>query len=55
MQIKRAREMIANMIDDPQHYHFHFATLAKVFVNIKQLLTSLQIHVLYRDVSCIWL
>ncbi|KAJ8593694.1 cytochrome P450 [Rhizopogon salebrosus TDB-379] len=26
MQIKRAREMIANMIDDPQHYHFHFAT-----------------------------
>ncbi|KAG2368721.1 cytochrome P450 [Suillus spraguei] len=27
MQIKRAREMIINLIDDPQHYHSHFATL----------------------------
>ncbi|OJA12796.1 hypothetical protein AZE42_05833 [Rhizopogon vesiculosus] len=26
MQIKRAREMIVNMIDDPQRYHSHFAT-----------------------------
>ncbi|OJA20415.1 hypothetical protein AZE42_07495 [Rhizopogon vesiculosus] len=26
MQIKRARELIVNMIDDPQHHHSHFAT-----------------------------
>ncbi|KAG2126532.1 cytochrome P450 [Suillus clintonianus] len=28
MQIKRAREMIVNLIDDPQHYHSHFATFS---------------------------
>ncbi|KAG1837787.1 cytochrome P450 [Suillus subalutaceus] len=28
MQIKRAREMIVNIIDDPQHYHSHFATFS---------------------------
>ncbi|KAG2069074.1 cytochrome P450 [Suillus decipiens] len=28
MQIRRAREMIVNLIDDPQHYHSHFATLS---------------------------
>ncbi|KAG2140235.1 cytochrome P450 [Suillus bovinus] len=28
MQIKRAREMISNLIDDPQHYHSHFATFS---------------------------
>ncbi|KAG1821730.1 cytochrome P450, partial [Suillus subaureus] len=27
-QIKRAREMIDNLIDDPQHYHSHFATFS---------------------------
>ncbi|KAG1822451.1 cytochrome P450 [Suillus subaureus] len=27
-QIKRAREMIVNLIDDPQHYHDHFATFS---------------------------
>ncbi|KAG0698690.1 cytochrome P450 [Suillus ampliporus] len=26
IQIKQAREMIVNLIDDPQHYHSHFAT-----------------------------
>ncbi|KAG2069067.1 cytochrome P450, partial [Suillus decipiens] len=26
MQIRRAREMIVNLIEDPQHYHSHFAT-----------------------------
>ncbi|KAG1822434.1 cytochrome P450 [Suillus subaureus] len=26
MQMRRAREMIVNLIDDPQHYHSHFAT-----------------------------
>ncbi|KAJ8584259.1 cytochrome P450 [Rhizopogon salebrosus TDB-379] len=26
MQLTRARQMIVNMIDDPQHYHFHFST-----------------------------
>ncbi|KAG1751948.1 cytochrome P450 [Suillus occidentalis] len=31
MQIKRAREMIVNLIDDPQNYHSHFATSADVF------------------------
>ncbi|KAG2741931.1 cytochrome P450 [Suillus brevipes Sb2] len=35
MQIKRAREMIVNLIDDPQNYHSHFATSADVFVNIE--------------------
>ncbi|KAG2060511.1 cytochrome P450 [Suillus hirtellus] len=28
MQIKRAHEMIVNLIDDPQHYHSHFATFS---------------------------
>lgn len=28
MQIRRAREMIVNLIDDPQHYHSHFATFS---------------------------
>ncbi|KAG1739606.1 cytochrome P450 [Suillus lakei] len=27
-QISRAREMISNLIDDPQHYHNHFATFS---------------------------
>jgi hypothetical protein len=35
MQIKRALEMIVNLIDDPQHYHSHFATSVDVFVNIE--------------------
>ncbi|KAG1884198.1 cytochrome P450, partial [Suillus subluteus] len=26
MQMRQAREMIVNLIDDPQHYHSHFAT-----------------------------
>ncbi|KAG1762788.1 cytochrome P450 [Suillus occidentalis] len=26
MQIKRACEMVVNLIDDPQHFHHHFAT-----------------------------
>ncbi|KAG2126531.1 cytochrome P450 [Suillus clintonianus] len=28
MQISRARDMIVNLIDDPQHYHSHFATFS---------------------------
>ncbi|KAG1748494.1 cytochrome P450 [Suillus paluster] len=28
MQMKRAREMIVNLIDDPQHYHSHFVTFS---------------------------
>ncbi|KAG1775731.1 cytochrome P450 [Suillus placidus] len=28
MQIRRAREMVANLVDDPQHYHSHFATFS---------------------------
>ncbi|KAG1855052.1 cytochrome P450 [Suillus tomentosus] len=28
MQIKRAHEMIVNLIDDPEHYHSHFATFS---------------------------
>ncbi|KAG2140242.1 cytochrome P450 [Suillus bovinus] len=28
MQIKQAREMIVNFIDDPSHYHSHFATFS---------------------------
>ncbi|KAG1788818.1 cytochrome P450 [Suillus plorans] len=28
MQIQRAREMIVNLIDDPQQYHSHFATFS---------------------------
>ncbi|OAX33955.1 cytochrome P450 [Rhizopogon vinicolor AM-OR11-026] len=28
MQITRAREMVLNLIDDPQHYHSHFATFS---------------------------
>ncbi|KAG2060456.1 cytochrome P450 [Suillus hirtellus] len=28
MQIRRAREMIVNLIDHPQHYHNHFATFS---------------------------
>ncbi|KAG2114150.1 cytochrome P450 [Suillus discolor] len=31
-QIKRAREMIVNLIDDPQHYHSHFATFSSSVV-----------------------
>ncbi|KAG1733009.1 cytochrome P450 [Suillus paluster] len=27
-QMRRAREMIVNLIDDPQHYHSHFATFS---------------------------
>ncbi|OJA21488.1 hypothetical protein AZE42_03295 [Rhizopogon vesiculosus] len=26
MQIRRAREMVVNLIDDPKHYNTHFAT-----------------------------
>ncbi|KAG2368711.1 cytochrome P450 [Suillus spraguei] len=28
MQIKRAHEMVVNLIDDPEHYHSHFATFS---------------------------
>ncbi|KAG1719246.1 cytochrome P450 [Suillus paluster] len=28
IQMRRAREMIVNLIDEPQHYHTHFATSA---------------------------
>ncbi|KAG2062784.1 cytochrome P450, partial [Suillus decipiens] len=28
MQITRAREMVANLVDDPQHYHSHFETFS---------------------------
>ncbi|KAG2038735.1 cytochrome P450 [Suillus americanus] len=28
IQLKRAREMIFSLIDDPQHYHSHFATFS---------------------------
>ncbi|KAG2069064.1 cytochrome P450 [Suillus decipiens] len=28
MQMRRAREMIVNLVDDPEHYHSHFATLS---------------------------
>ncbi|KAG0704306.1 cytochrome P450 [Suillus ampliporus] len=28
MQMRRAREMVVNLIDDPQHYHSHFATFS---------------------------
>ncbi|OJA09014.1 hypothetical protein AZE42_07395 [Rhizopogon vesiculosus] len=28
MQIRRAREMVLNLIDDPQHYHSHFGTFS---------------------------
>ncbi|KAG1837799.1 cytochrome P450 [Suillus subalutaceus] len=28
VQMRRAREMIVNLIDDPQHYHDHFATFS---------------------------
>ena len=35
MQIRRAREMIVNLIDDPQHYHSHFATSVTVRLNIE--------------------
>ncbi|OJA08800.1 hypothetical protein AZE42_01307, partial [Rhizopogon vesiculosus] len=28
MQIRRTRELIVNLIDDPQHYHAHFATFS---------------------------
>ena len=31
MQIMRAREVIVNLIDDPQHYLAHFATSANTF------------------------
>jgi len=30
MQIRRAREMILNLIDDPQHYYSHFGTSVDV-------------------------
>ncbi|KAG0698390.1 hypothetical protein DFH29DRAFT_104007 [Suillus ampliporus] len=32
MQIKRAREMVVNLIDDPQHYRSHFATFSSSVV-----------------------
>jgi hypothetical protein len=53
MQIRRAREMIVNLIDDPQHYHVHFATLANFFVNVEQLSSCPQVLVLCYDVSSI--
>ncbi|KAG1846164.1 cytochrome P450 [Suillus tomentosus] len=28
MQIRRAREMVVNLVDDPQHYYDHFATFS---------------------------
>ncbi|KAG2089751.1 cytochrome P450 [Suillus discolor] len=28
MQIRRARDMVANLVSDPQHYHSHFATFS---------------------------
>jgi hypothetical protein len=34
MQTRRAREMVANLIDDPQHYHDHFATSANDFYKL---------------------
>jgi len=53
--MKRAREMIGNLMDDPQHYHDHFATSEYVFANIKQLLTYPQVLVISWDVCYIWL
>jgi hypothetical protein len=35
MQIKRAREMIVNLIDDPEHYNAHFAMSANVAPNVE--------------------
>ncbi|KAG2135029.1 cytochrome P450 [Suillus cothurnatus] len=32
IQIRRAREMVVNLIDDPQHYHDHFATFTLSYV-----------------------
>ncbi|KAG2089752.1 cytochrome P450 [Suillus discolor] len=32
MQIRRAREMVVNLVDDPQHYHDHFATFSLTVV-----------------------
>jgi cytochrome P450 len=55
MQMRRAREMIVNLIDNPQHYRFHFATSADAFANIELLLTCLQVHVIDWDVYYIWL
>jgi hypothetical protein len=55
MQLRRARELIVNLIDDPQHYHRHFATLVDVLANIEQLLTFPQVHVISWNVFHIWL
>jgi hypothetical protein len=48
--MRRARELIVNLIDDPQHYHHHIATSAKVLANIERLLTLLQVHSISWDV-----
>lgn len=38
MQIRRAREMIVNLISDPQHYDSHFATSANVFLKYRTII-----------------
>jgi hypothetical protein len=50
MQLRRARELIVNLIDDPQHYHHHFATSVDVLANIAQPLTFPQVHIISWDV-----
>ncbi|KAG2134903.1 uncharacterized protein EDB93DRAFT_837306 [Suillus bovinus] len=55
MQIRRALEIVVNLIDDPQHYHDHLATSTNYFLQIKQSLTRSQILVICCDVNYIWL
>ena len=53
MQMRRAREMIVNLIDDPEHYFAHFAMSVNVFFNVERFSSYLQIFVLRYDVSSI--
>ena len=53
MQIKRAREMILNLIEEPHHYHSHFTTSVGVRLKIELLLTCPQFRVCCCHVCCI--
>jgi len=55
MQIKSAREMILNLMEEPHHYYSHFTMSVGARLKTELLLTCPQFRVFCCHVCCIWL